>query len=81
MSAQQEAIEVLVYLMGLGFSLPPLEYLSSRTDEFDAVTLRHLVTCLFASVAGPFSHTFADECVALLMKPRYVDFLSPARLI
>jgi hypothetical protein len=36
-SAQKDASDVLVYLMGLGFVLPPMDFFLDKAEEFDAV--------------------------------------------
>ena len=61
-------MEVLVYLMGLGYTLPPLDFLVQKCDEFDAVTLRHILQLVLSSIRPPFSRMFLQRFESLLCK-------------
>lgn len=57
-----------MYMMGLGYTLPPLDFLLQKCEELDAVTLRHTLQCILASIKPPFSVAFLRRFEALLLK-------------
>ena len=50
--AHEDALRVMVRIMGLGFSLVPLNYLTAKVSSFDAALVRHTIILLVESVVG-----------------------------
>ena len=65
-SAQKDALECLVYLMGSGYVMPPMAFLTSYLSEVDAVHVRHLLHILITTVKPPFANVFAVKLVLLM---------------
>ena len=65
-SAQKDALECIVYLMGSGYVIPPITFLTSYLSELDAVHVRHLLHILITTVKPPFANLFAVKLVQLM---------------
>ena len=65
-TAQKDALQCLVYLMGSGYVIPPMAFLTSYLSELDAVHVRHLLHILITTVKPPFANIFAVKLVQLM---------------
>ena len=50
--AHEDAARVIVQLMGWGYALVPMAYLTKKVKSFDAALVRHLVSILTTSIVG-----------------------------
>ena len=74
-TAQNDAIECLVYLMGSGYVNESLNFLCDSIDTFDIKNIRHLLHHLLNSITSPFSVYFISKLCELLCYPSVVKAL------
>ena len=79
--AHEDALRVMVRIMGLGFSVVPLNYLTTKVVSFDAALVRHTIALLVESIVGvsrvdiKAAHTL---CLSRAFSAAVNDFFSTA---
>jgi hypothetical protein len=66
LSGQKDAIDCLIYLIGLGYISRPLLFLEKHLHKLDAVLKRHSVRALVQSFQPPMSIEFALRLFRIL---------------
>jgi hypothetical protein len=75
-SAQNDAIECIVFLMGAGYVNESLIFLCQNVDTFDIKNIRHLLNKLLNSITTPFSKFFITKFCELLCNTSVVKALT-----
>ena len=75
-TAQNDAIECIVYLMGSGYVNESLSFLCHNIDTFDIKNIRHLLHQLLNNITAPFSVYFISKLCELLCYPSVVKALT-----
>lgn len=75
-TAQNDAIECIIYLMGSGYVNETISFLCQNIDTFDIKNIRHLLNKLLNSITTPFSIYFVTKLCELLCYPSVTKALT-----